>query len=310
MIKFENIFLFLDDLGIEYKYKGSKDDFIEGFCALSDLKKKCITWVKNINNFDIRNIDVNLNLLIVTNFPNNDDIALNYNVIMCNEPRNIFFELLNKFFVSVKESSKIESDSIIETESIGKNVSIGHNCYICKEAILGDNVIIKNNVSIECPTQIGKNTIIWSGVVIGTDGYGYYKKKDQINYKIPHFGGVKIGDNVEIGANTCIDRGTLADTIIGNNVKIDNLCHIAHNIKIEDNVMIVASVTICGSTVLRENVYIAPGATILDQLTLNKNAFVTIGAIVMKDVPENAVVYGNPARVLRNNKENDPDNKF
>jgi UDP-3-O-[3-hydroxymyristoyl] glucosamine N-acyltransferase len=309
MIRFKDIFFFLNKSGIDYKYNGSEDGSIEGFCALSDLKKNCITWIRDINNCDIENIDVNLDLLIVTNFPQNDDLTPDYNVIKCNEPRAVFFELLNNFFVSTKKS-KIESDSVIETESIGKNVSIGHHCYICREAVLGDNVIIKNNVSIGCPTQIGKNTIIWSGVIIGTDGYGYFKKDDGINYKIPHLGGVKIGENVEIGANTCIDRGTLADTIIGNNVKIDNLCHVAHNVKIEDNVMLTASVTLGGSSILKENVYVAPGAIILNQITVNKDAFVTVGAVVMKNIPENTVVYGNPARVFRNNKENDPDNKF
>ena len=188
-------------------------------------------------------------------------------------------------------------------EFIGKYVAIGHHCYIGKEVVLGDNVIIKNNVVIECPAQIGNNTIIWSGVVIGTDGYGYFKKEDGINYKVPHFGGVIIGKNCEIGANTCIDRGTLADTVIGDNVKIDNLCHIAHNVNIEDNVMITASVVLAGSSTVKEKVYIAPGAIILNQLTVDKNAFVTVGAVAMKNVHENTVVFGNPARVLRDSKE-------
>jgi UDP-3-O-[3-hydroxymyristoyl] glucosamine N-acyltransferase len=302
MIKFEDIFSFLHELGSEYKYTGSRNGSIEGFCALSALKKECITWIRDINKYDITNIDKNLDLLIITNFSKDEEPIDNYNIIECANPRALYFEILNHFFASSKET-KIEPDSIIETEHIGKNVSIGHHCYICKDVIIGNNVIIKNNVVIECPTHIGDDTIIWSGVIIGTDGFGYYQKDDRKNCKIPHFGGIKIGKNVEIGANTCIDRGTLSDTIIGNNVKIDNLCQIAHNVRIEDNVILTGCVGLGGSSFLKENVYVAPGASILEYITVEKDAFITVGSVVMRDVQENTVVYGNPARVLRKNNE-------
>jgi UDP-3-O-[3-hydroxymyristoyl] glucosamine N-acyltransferase len=302
MIKFEDIFTFIHELGTEYKYTGSRNSSIEGFCALSSLKKNCITWIRDINKYSITNIDKNLNLLIITNFSKDENPIENYNIIECDNPRALFFEILNHFFVSSKET-KIEPDSIIETEYVGRNVSIGHHCFIGKDVIIGNNVIIKNNVIIECPAYIGDDTIIYSGVVIGTDGFGYYQKNDGINYKIPHFGGIKIGKNVEIGANTCVDRGTLSDTIIGNNVKIDNLCQIAHNVKIEDNVILTSCVALCGSSILKENVYVAPGAIILDQVTVERDVFITVGSVVMRDVQENTVVHGNPARTLRNNNK-------
>jgi UDP-3-O-[3-hydroxymyristoyl] glucosamine N-acyltransferase len=295
---------YLDELQIDHQYTGSSGLVIKNFCALSAPRAYCITWIKDIKNYDLSKIDSGLNMLFVTNFFDKGVSSTNYNIIECNNPKETFFEILNRFFV-VPNKAKIQSDSVIETACIGKNVSIGHHCFICKEAAIGDNVIIKNNVIIECPAEIGDNTIIWSGVVIGTDGFGYFKKADNLNHKVPHFGGVKIGRNVEIGANTCIDRGTLADTIIEDNVKIDNLCHIAHNDIIKDNVMITANATLAGSTAIGKNTYIAPAAVILNQLTIGKDAFVTAGAVVMKDVPENAAVYGNPARVLRKNNEDD-----
>jgi len=296
---------YLDEIKINYQYTGNNDLLIENFCTLSEPKSKCITWIKKVDNYDFTNIDNDLNMLFVTNYFENKDINDNYNIIQCDNPKETYFEILNHFFV-IPGVVKIEPDSIVETKNIGEKVSIGHHCYICKDVVIGNNVIIKNNVVIECPTHIGDNTIIWSGVVIGTDGFGYYKKNDGINYKVPHFGGVKIGKNVEIGANTCIDRGTLSDTIIGDNVKIDDLSIIAHNVKIEDNVMITGLVALGGSSVLKENVYVAPCSIILNQITVNKNAFISVGAVVMKDVPENAVVFGNPARILRyNNDSND-----
>jgi UDP-3-O-[3-hydroxymyristoyl] glucosamine N-acyltransferase len=236
---------------------------------------------------------------LVTNYFDNREYRKKYNIIQCENPKETFFEILNRFFVIPKKAG-IELDSIVETQNIGTDVSIGHHCYICKDAIIGNNVSIKNNVIIECPAEIGDNTIIWSGVVIGTDGYGYYKKDDGINYKVPHFGGVKIGRNVEIGANTCIDRGVLVDTVIGNNVKIDNLCHIAHNVLIEDNVMITAMSALSGSSTVKENAYIAPGTLVLNQKTVGKNAFVGIGSVVIKNVQNSKAVFGVPARVYKN----------
>jgi UDP-3-O-[3-hydroxymyristoyl] glucosamine N-acyltransferase len=296
----KDILSFLDEIHIEYHYTGLPDLQIEYFCPLSEPKERCITWIKNIDTYDLFNLDADLQLALVVNFCDNREISEKYNIIRCDNPKETFFEILNRFFVVSKEP-EIAPDSIIETQKIGKNVSVGHRCYICEDVIIGDNVSIKSNVIIECPADIGDNTVIWSGVVIGTDGYGYYKKNDGINYKVPHFSGVKIGKNVEIGANTCIDRGTLADTVIGNNVKIDNLCHIAHNVQIEDNVMIAAMSMLAGSSIIRENAYIAPGALIINQKTVGKDAFVGLGAVVIDNVPSNKAVFGVPARIFRGN---------
>lgn len=192
-------------------------------------------------------------------------------------------------------------NSVVETNSIGKNVYIGHNCYIGKDVVIGDNVVIKNNVSIEGKVIIGNNAIIHSGVVIGSDGYGYYQDKEGRNIKVPHFGGVIIGENVEIGANTCIDRGTLDNTVIGNNVKIDNLCHIAHNVVIKDNCSVIALSMLGGSVVLEKDSYIAPGAIIKNQLKIGEKSLVGLGAVVIKDVEKNKVVAGVPAKVIKEN---------
>jgi UDP-3-O-[3-hydroxymyristoyl] glucosamine N-acyltransferase len=293
---------FLNELHIEHQYAGLPDVQAEHFCPLSEPKAHCITWIKNIDSYDFSSLNADLQLILVVNFFDGREDLKNYNIIKCDNPRKTFFEILNRFFTEPPKW-EIAPNSIIETQKIGKNVSIGHHCYICEDVIIGDHVIIKNNVIIECPVDIGDNTIIWSGVVIGADGYGYYKKNDGINYKIPHFGGVKIGKNVEIGANACIDRGTLADTIIGNNVKIDNLCHIAHNVQIEDNAMIIAMSMLAGSSIIRENAYIAPGALVINQKTVGKDAFVGLGAVVINNVPPGKAVFGVPARVFRNSAE-------
>ena len=292
---------YLDEIKIAYQYTGSNNLLIDNFCALSEPKPNCITWIKKVDSYDFSNKN-SFKMLFVTCRFDKKHVDDSYNIIESDDPKQTYFEIL-KYFFATPDEPKIEASSIIKTNCIGKNVSIGYHCFIGKDVTIGDNVIIKNNVVIECPAKIGNNTIICSGVVIGTDGFGYFQKDDGISYKTPHFGGVKIGENVEVGANTCIDRGTLGDTIIGNNVKIDNLCHIAHNVNIEDNVMIIASVMLGGSCVLKRGAYIAPGAVILNQLTIEKDALVGIGAVVIKNVEENTVVVGNPARAIRKNKK-------
>jgi len=294
-----DITAFLEKEKYKYEYQG-KDDFeIVSFCQLSNLKHNSITWIKKIEEFDLQLINKNMNLLIVANSTVDNDIS-GYNIICCDNPKEIFFSILNKFFAKPDEPF-IATTAVVETDKIGKNVAIGHHCYVAKDVTIGNNVVIRNNVSIECKAEIGDRTIINSGVVIGTDGFGYYKTESGTNIKVTHFGGVKIGKDVEIGANTCIDRGTLGDTIIEDNVKIDNLCHIAHNVHIGARTYVIALSMIAGSCKIEEDVHIAPGAMIMNQLTVGKNSLVGMGAVVTKNVETNKVVAGVPAKIIRDN---------
>jgi len=203
----------------------------------------------------------------------------------------------------------------------GKDVKIGKDVFIGKDCILGDNVrifpfsYIGNNVeigdnSVIYPhsvildgTEIGREVIIYPGVVIGSDGFGYHPIKGELK-AIPHVGKVIIGDSVEIGALSMIDRGTIGNTVIGEGTKIDNSVHIAHNVKIGKNVIILAQVGIAGSCTVGDNVVIAGQAGISDHVKVNKGAKVAAKSGVVKDVKEGEVVFGYPAdkrlSVLRN----------
>jgi len=301
-ININDILEYLNNLGLDNKYIGNQQLIINGFCSINNLKNNCITWIKNIDSFKVDNFIGIENLLIVSNeITNIRNYDKNINHIFCENPKEVFFSILERFFKQAEYKDYVSPNSVIETNSIGKNVYIGHNCYIGEDVVIGDNVIIKNNVSIEGKVKIGNNTTICSGVVIGSDGYGYYQNNEGRNIKVPHFGGVIIGENVEIGANTCIDRGTLDDTVIGNNVKIDNLCHIAHNVVIKDNCSVIALSMLGGSVVLEKDSYIAPGAIIKNQLNIGEKSLVGLGAVVIKHVEKNKVVAGVPAKVIKEN---------
>lgn len=297
MTNIKKIIDYLKISNIKYTYIGDDSIQIKQVSLPDKVSEYSLVWIKDselIKNY----IDLKVkNVVFVTG--QIDFYLLNLNVIFSENSKELFFSIVSKFFDEKANCPSIGNSSTILTNRIGKGVSIGENCFIGSEVIIGDNVIIKNNVVIESKVTIGPESIIYSGVVIGSDGYGYFKDSKGLNIKVPHLGGVLIGKFVEIGANTCIDRGTIGDTVIGDNVKIDNLCHIAHNVIIENNVCVIALSMIAGSVILKENSYIAPSASIRNQLTIGKNSLVGIGAVVVKDVKDNVVVAGVPAKIIQ-----------
>lgn len=298
MLSIKEICLYLEQKGESSSYVGNEMFQIEGFCSLQAQRDGCITWAKSIKKLEDISLEKREKMVIVTE-PPGIEIFQAGNYIFTNEPKKVFFSILDHFYKK-KERAEIGEDSTILTKRIGKNVSIGHGCYISESVVIGDNVTIGNHVSIECPTVIGAKSLIHSGVVIGTDGFGYYK--DGAEYgKVPHFGGVYIGEKVEIGANTCIDRGTLDDTRIEDNVKIDNLCHIAHNVRIGKNSLIIACSLLGGSSEIQENGYVAPGAIVKNQVTVGNDSVVGMGSVVTRDIEPGKIVAGVPAKIIRDN---------
>lgn len=182
---------------------------------------------------------------------------------------------------------------------------IGKDCEIDSSAILEDGVIIGDNV------KVGKLSIIKKGSVIGNNVYiGYHSvigsegfqdiKINGNNVLLPHVGGCKIGNNVSILDNTCICNSLFENTTeIGNNTKVDNLVHIAHNCIIGDNCTITAGTILCGSTIIEDNVWIAPNSSVLNRVRLKENSMIGLGAVVIKDVDSSDIVVGNPAKSIK-----------
>lgn len=298
MYNIKAIFTYLDENQVSYSFSGISDFMVESYCPLNMLKNNSITWIRDVNNYDLSILDGYENLLVVCNNIEFKEVTKT-NFIFTDNPHSVYFSLLSKFFVDEHEhNSVIRSNSVIETEKVGQNVQIGNFCYIGKDVILDDEVIIKNNVTINGKVKIGKNTIIDSGVVIGMDGYGFYDDINNYHVRVPHLGGVIIGDNVEIGANTCIAKGCLGDTIINDDVKIDNLCHIAHNVVIGKRSKIIALTMLAGSSVIGEDVWVAPCSAIKNQVTVGDNSIIGLGAVVIKDVKSNTIVAGVPAKLV------------
>lgn len=298
-IELNSILNFLKNSGLEYKYCGRNDIKINRYSSLKNIRNNSITWVKNQSYYKEELFIGLKEVLLVVNSDIDETDNKDIGFIICNNPKEVFFSILKEFFKQQEYIDFIAPSAVVETKLIGHNVYIGHNAYVSKNVKIGNNVVIKNNVSIEGKVEIGNNTILHSGVVIGTDGFGYFQNSQGKNIKVPHYGGVKIGNDVEIGANTCIDRGTLDDTIIEDNVKVDNLCHIGHNVIIKNNSSIIALSMLGGSVVLDKNTYIAPGSLIKNQLIIGENSLVGMGSVVIHDVKKNKIVAGVPAKVIR-----------
>ena len=158
--------------------------------------------------------------------------------------------------------------SICEGVKIGKNVKIHPNCYIGKNVTIGDNTIIYPNSTIYHNCIIGSNNIIHSGVVIGSDGFGFAPNNENNYDKISQIGNVIIGDDVEIGSNTSIDRATMGSTKIGKGVKLDNLIQIAHNVQIGDHTVIAAQAGVAGSVKIGKNCMIGGQTAVSGHLTI------------------------------------------
>lgn len=190
--------------------------------------------------------------------------------------------------------------SVIERNvTIGSDCIIGADAHILQGAIVGDNCIIDDDVTICGNTVLGDRIRVKSGARIGTPGFGF-TEEETARLRIPHLGRCLIESDVEIGANTTIDRGTLSDTVVGAGTKIDNLVHIAHNVRIGSACIILAQVGVAGSTEVGEKAILAGQAGLAGHLRIGSRARVAAQSGVIGDIPPDATVSGYPARNHRN----------
>lgn len=225
------------------------------------------------------------------------DLNKNINYIIVQNPRSFFRELIFNFFYKGHKHYGISKlANIHPSVKLGKNVSIGNYVTVEENCVIGDNSYIGHNTVLLENSIVGSNVIIGNNNTIGGTGFGYEKNESGAYQLMPHIGNVVIEDFVEIGNNTCIDRGVLGSTLIKKNAKIDNLVHIAHGVVIGENSLIIANAMIGGSTIIGDNVWVAPSASLINKITIGDNSLVGMGAVVVKSVEDNKVVLGNPAK--------------
>lgn len=176
---------------------------------------------------------------------------------------------------------------------LGKGCRIFPGCYVGEDSIIGEGSVLYPNVTLMAGTRVGKKCVIHAGVVLGADGFGFARTPAGIQ-KIPQIGTVSIGDDVEIGANTAVDRAVLGETRIGDSSKLDNLIQVGHNVQIGKESFIVAQVGISGSAKLGDRATVAGQAGISGHLKIGNDVTIGPQSGVTKDIPDNQTCGGTP----------------
>ncbi len=256
----------------------------------------------------------------------------NISTIEVERPKLAMMKILHLFYVPPDAHTGIHPSAIVHPDAkLGNDVSIGPNVVIGRGAVIGDNTKVLANVYIgkfaevkkncllypgvyvgDC-IEIGNNVIIHNGASIGADGYSFVtetpsnvetaKKEGKVGddatqqkiYKVPSLGAVTIADDVEIGANAAIDRGTIENTYIGKGTKIDNLVQIGHNCIVGENCLIISQAGVSGSVKLGDRVVLAGQAGIVDHLEIGSDSIIMAKSGVTKNLPDKSIVMGTPA---------------
>jgi UDP-3-O-[3-hydroxymyristoyl] glucosamine N-acyltransferase len=277
---------------------GNLEGFISNPIQLdpSNESYNVVMWASSKNKSKM--LEVKAGLILCKEI-NKNEANPNCTYLLCDNPRLAFQNVLTRFFMP-KHDAGVSSSAIVDASSvIGNNVYIGHNVVIEENCHIGDNSLINHNTVIRKDTIIGNTVVIGSNCVIGGVGFGYEKDESGQYVFMPHLGNVIIHENVDIGNNTCIDRAVMGSTILGRNVKVDNLVHIAHGVVIGENSLIIANAMIAGSVTIGRNCWIAPSASILNQKKIGNNVTVGMSALVLKDINDDVTVMGNPAEDLK-----------
>lgn len=219
-------------------------------------------------------------------------------LLVVENPKVCLAKIGNAFF-SDKPIPGIHSTAIVDPEAkLGENVCIGPYSVIGR-ATIGEGTVIESHVRIYDGVTMGKNCHIKDGAILGGSGFGFEKDENGNRFRFPQIGSLIMGDGVEVGGNTCIDRGALSDTIIGSHTKINNQCHIAHNNVIGENVEITGCVNVSGGNVIGDNVWLAPNSSLVGYIHIGEGAVLGMGAVAVKDIPAHEVWVGNPAKFLK-----------
>lgn len=284
--KLKNTIL-LSDLAsqLDLEFKGA-DIEIKGVSSFNNLASNELSFTKEISETVAK-----VGLIVHKNI--DIDAADSQGFIFSDNPRLDFIRALAFLESNIGFATYDFPSEIHPSVRIGKNVVIEDGCNI------SEGVILEHNVVIHAGTKIGKNSRVRSCSSIGGDGFGFERLDDGTPLRFPHLGGVLIGENVEIGSCTAIARGTLSNTLIDDYVKIDNLVHIAHNVHLKKGAFIIACAEISGGVVVGENAWIAPNSCTHQKITIGDNALIGLGAVVTKNVPNNTVYAGNPAKKIR-----------
>lgn len=271
-----------------------RDKLVENYSVPEAQRENTVLWTKQKEIYT----DIKTGVLICSEeFKGNEVDGVTY--LYCSKsPRLIFARVLNTYFQHL-----INDDLKNHVEFYRKNpeIQIADNCFIAENVVIGKGTVIYPNTTIFSGTVIGENCQINANCSISTIGLGFEYDGDEI-VKFPQLGGVRIGNDVEIGPNTTIRRGALGNTIIKDGCKIGSLSNIGHNTVIGEKSILTTQCVVGGSSVIGDRVFMGINAITRNKIKVGNNVNIGMGSVITRDIPDNVVVYGNPAKVIRTNE--------
>jgi UDP-3-O-[3-hydroxymyristoyl] glucosamine N-acyltransferase len=292
----------IDSMQEQYHVLGDLDKYVESPSPIDQADYKSLCFCKKKDDQAIEMIRSSRAKVIICS----DNLNLTESdyqgktLIQVSNPRLTFSRILQKFFTTVHEHGIHPTAIISEKARIGRDVYIGPYSYIANCEI-GDGTIIDGHVYIYDGTRIGKGVIVHAGVVIGAEAVGFERNEIGEWVKFPQISGVVIEDNVEVGANSVVCRGSLSDTLIGKGTKLDNLVRVGHGVRIGKYCIIIAGAFICGSVKIGDYTWIGPFTCIRENIRVGNQVLVGMGSVVQRDIDDNLVVSGSPARPIPKN---------
>ncbi len=299
-----------EDFGIELT--GLSGAVITEADRLPDAKAGSLTWAKACDESIIVHLAGVVVVLPAARKPEEDrilsELAKHNTLLLLSpdlNPRLVFARILARYFshLEVQIPPGIDPTARVDPSAkIGRNVTISGFCFIGPDVEIGDDTVLHAGVVVHSRSIIGRDCIINANVVIGNRGFGFVRDKDGSLVHFPHIGRVVIEDDVEIQANTAIDRTALGETRIGRGTKVDNLCHIGHGAQIGPHCIITACTEVGAQVVIEEGAWIGPNSCSVENVTIGKGSFVGIGSTVTKSIPAGAVFAGSPAEPIEDLK--------
>lgn len=220
-------------------------------------------------------------------------------------PRYVIVQLMSEIYKKEKKIGISKHAIISETSKIGSGSYIGDFVVVGDNCTIGENTIIYDRVSLVKNCSIGRGCVIHPGVTLGADGFAFERSENGELIKFPHIRGVKIGNNVEICANTNVAAGSLSDTVIGDGTKLDAMVHIAHNVVIGKNCQITAGTIFGGSTEIGDMSWAGLNSTLKDNIKIGSSVLIAAGAVVIRDVEDVDIVAGVPAKSIKEKVKTD-----
>lgn len=271
-----------------------EDIEITSFSSLSNRKENSLVFAKKYSREFTDGLELCNNVLAIVTEDYRGKVKVPH--IISDNPRLDFVRVISKFFVNQDIEKGIHSTAIIEKGAIvGENASIGAHCYIGPNVIIGKNATILPNVTIYGNVTIGDDCYIKPGAAIGGEGFGFERDENGVPLHFPHVGRVIIGNDVYIGSSTTISRAALDDTIIEDNVKIDDMALIAHNVHVGENTIIIGHVALAGGVHVGKNCWIA-ATQVYQHVKIGNNCVLGMGSVVLRNVKDGTTVFGNPAK--------------